>query len=345
MSESFLNKSRSLESFIIKKSKNSDSTKRNYQCAFRHFENRFLREAYQERSIHEILDELRVHSKPQEALEDLIQEFIDWSESQDIPQKSIQNRISIILGYLKYQRIPFDKDEFYQNIEVKKSIREKLKPITLEQFRTILDHTATFEKRVFYMLISSSGLRAREALGLRIKDVDTTYKRYLIHVSKEFAKGHKSRDTFCSKEVMPLLDQLMKGKQKEDFIFPHNEKRMDFAVVNEDIIFSRCKKRSNIESEEHEITIHGLRAFFISAFEKNSSSFGHDFAGHSKYMDTYHRFTIEEKINEYIKTEPYLSIYDKHEPLEELDEIKQKLSILDKLSKNPKFQKLLEELD
>ena len=65
----------------------------------------------------------------------------------EIYQKSIQNRISIILGYLKYQRIPFDKDEFYQNIEVKKSIREKLKPITLEQFRTILDHTATFQKQ------------------------------------------------------------------------------------------------------------------------------------------------------------------------------------------------------
>ncbi|MDA1347203.1 MAG: tyrosine-type recombinase/integrase [Crenarchaeota archaeon] len=274
-----------------------------------------------------------------------MQHFVDWSESQDIPQKSIQNRISVILGYMKYQRLPFDKDEFYQNIEVKKSIREKLKPITLDHIRGILDHTARFEKRVFYILILSSGLRASEALGLRIKDVDTNYKRYLIHVSKEFAKFHKARDTFCSKEVMPLLDQLMKGKQKEDFIFPHNEKRMDYAVVNEDIIFSRCKKRSGIESEDHELTIHGLRAFFISAFEKNSSSFGHEFAGHSKYMDTYHRFTIEEKIEEYIKTEPYLSIYDKHEPLEELDEIKQKLSVLDKLSKNPKFQKLLEELD
>ena len=344
MSESFLESSRTLESFVSKKSKNSEYTRKNYECAFRHFEEKFLKNESNDRRLSQILDELRIVPKPQEALEDLMQRFIDWSESQNIPQKSIQNRMSVIIGYMKYQRIPFDKDEFFQNIEVKKSLSEKLKPITLDIIKAILENTSSFEKRVFYILIVSSGLRGSEALGLRIRDIDINYKRYLIHVSKEFAKGHKARDTICSKEVMPLLDKIMKGKQKEDFIFKHGSNIRN-SVVNEDIIFNRCKKRAGIESEKHEITIHGLRAFFISAFEKNSSSFGHEFAGHSKYMDTYHRFTIEEKIEEYIKTEPNLSIYDKHEPLEELDEIKQKLILFDKLTKNPKFQKLLEELD
>jgi len=343
MSE-FLNKKRTLDSYIEKKCKNSSFTRRNYQSAIRHFENQFLKEEYQDRKIDEIVQELNQVDNPQIALEDFIQDFVDFEEKKEIPDSSIRNRISIILGYFKYQRINFDKTDLLQNLSIKKTIKERKNPITKDQIKLILDN-AGFKRRVYYWLMSSSGLRASEALGIRVKDIDRNYKRYAIHVNPEYSKTRTARITFCSREVMPLIDRIIEGKEKDDFIFPHNQKDRLYAVTTEGACFVYCKKKAGIKSKNHEITIHGLRAFFISAFEKCSSSFGHEFAGHSQYMDTYHRYTIEEKLEKYMECEKSLLIYSNEEPSQELDEIKQKLALFDKLTKNPKFQKLLEELD
>ena len=48
----------------------------------------------------------------------------------------------------------------------------------------------------------SGGLRIREVLGIRKRDIETDFERYLIHVNPNYAKGKKI-------------------SQKKSIIYPH----------------------------------------------------------------------------------------------------------------------------
>jgi len=346
MSESFLDKVRTVESYLEKKGKNSESTKRNIQYSIRHFE-KFLFVQYAERGLNEIVEELKIHSNPQEALENLFQNYIDYSENMSNPELSIKNRVSNVVNLLKYLKIPFAKDDLYESISIKKSTLDDIKPLTKEMIQGLFAHTTTLKQRALYYLLVSSGIRLREALGLRVKDVDKSHSRFVIHVGKEFSKFHKERYSICSFEAMPLLEKQMQGKNQDDFIFEHN-KNMQNAVVNQDIVFQRLRKRAGLDTKrnnlKYDYSLHGLRAFFITQFEKTFSGCGHALSGHTKYMQTYERFTINEKIDMYIKTEKYLLINTENES-NEMQEIKKKLEVFDKLSNNPKFKKFLDALE
>ena len=137
---------------------------------------------------------------------------------------------------------------------------------------------------------------------------------------------------------MEYLDKIMKRKLPDDFIFEHNQNDIKTATINEGNLFSRVRKRAGLdeyytESKHHKVTTHSFRAFFISQFEKTSSGFGHSLSGHSKYMKQYERFTLEEKIEVYLKTEHLLLVWSKSEQEVDNSKVERELAEMKKLLK------------
>jgi integrase len=61
---------------------------------------------------------------------------------------------------------------------------------------------------------ASGGMRAREALAIRLKDVDFSVSPTKIHIRKEFAKTRVARDIYISDEATHYLKQWLDWKYR-----------------------------------------------------------------------------------------------------------------------------------
>ena len=277
---------------------------------------KFVQEHYQ-KSLSEILEDLKVVKDIQTTAEDLIQDYINWAEDTGLASNSVRNYQGTFARFLKWRRLGFDLEELKKNVVMRKEIETEAYPMTIKEMRSILD-VSKLEDKTKYLSMLAGGGRIREVLGSRKRDIETDFERYVIHVNPNYAKGKKARSTIISFEAMEYLDKIMRQKGQDDFIFSHNKSDIRLSTINEANLFSKIRKRAGLDEQyeqksRHKITTHSFRSFFISQFEKTSSGFGHSLSGHGRYMKQYERFTIDEKIEMYLKTESHLLVWSKSE--------------------------------
>ena len=328
---SILDVKRSKEDFLKHKSKSSQNTYINYKFILKSLE-KFCITKY-DSSLENIIEELAITPKPQEHVENMLQNYIDELELDGLSSRTVSCYCSTAKNYLKYRRVKFDKDELETSLDFKKDRQSEKYPLTKEDIKTLLDH-ASFQGRAKILLQSGSGFRISELLTLRKCDINTGLERYTATIKAEFAKNGIERTTIISSEAMSYLDKILENKNDNDLIFYHNAKTIRNAVLSEIDTFNLVRKKAGLDmryeaKKLHKITTHSFRAFFISQFEKTYSGFGHVLSGHGKYMKQYERFTIGEKIEKYIETEKYLLI-NSHSDQEqknkrELSELKAKV--------------------
>ena len=330
---SFISQARTMDRFVDLRGKSSEAYRTSLKCQFVSIE-KFCLERY-EKHLSEILEDLKVVKDIQTTTEDLIQDYINWHEERGNGAKSTRSYSSTFANFLKWRRLGFDLFELKKNVVMKKDIENEAYPLTLKEIKSLLDFCKEKEKTK-YLIMLSGGLRIREVLGIRKRDIETDLERYVIHVNPKYAKGKKARSTIISFEAMEYLDKIMQRKLPDDFIFPHNQNDIKTATINEANLFSRVRKRAGLdeyyeESKVHKVTTHSFRAFFISQFEKTSSGFGHSLSGHSKYMKQYERFTLEEKVEVYLKTEHLLLVWSKSEQEVDNSKVERELAEMKKL--------------
>ena len=324
---------RTKDTFLRKISKSSARTLNTYTGLMKNLEDYCLTLGTTLESLVQDLTE----TKDDTVLEDFLQNYIDYLEENGRVETGVKGQISFVKRFFSYSRIPFTPEHLM--LSFKTSVQEEKYPLSKDDIHLILDNSSHIQKTKYLLMLSGS-FRIAEVLGIRKKDIDTTKERYIIKTNPKYSKGNKQRSCIISLEAMRFLDQTMKDKDGDDFIFRHNEKCIRYAVVNEGEIFDRIRHKTGLvgkyESGKSHVSTHSLRAFFISQFEKTSSGYGHALSGHSRYMKTYDRFTMAEKIEKYLETEPYLTIFENtnlsvSKDRKELLEVKEKLSRLEEL--------------
>ena len=329
---------RTKQDFLNKKSKSSDYTRHNYTIIFNQIE-KFCISRYNS-SLEELVEELSLVPEPQEQIENLLQSYIDQLEAENKPKSTVQIYSGLLKNYLKFRRVKFDKAELESNLSFKSEIKDEFYPISKKEIQSMIDN-ASFINKAKILCMTSGGFRISELLGVRKSDINTSHERYTVQIRAEFGKGHKARTTIISKEAMELVDQIIKDKSDNDFLFPYESRNRQNAVITSIVQFERIGKKAGLDmryegSNRRKITSHSFRAFFISQFEKTSSGFGHSLAGHGRYMKQYERFTLDEKLEKYIETEPHLLIYSNTE-----DEQKTKKKLLELQAKVSRLEEVL----
>jgi len=308
---SYLTKQRTLETFL-NLSKN-ESTRRNQKSVLRHFEKFCLKQF--DRSMETVIEDLILVSKTDsQKIEDLFQEYISNGFNESNSARTIRTHYSVITTYLKYRKVTIDKDDLRIVLSFPRVSYEELVPMNREIIRKFIDF-ASHKEKAKLLIQASSGLRNQEVCGLRKRDIQTDTIRWTIHVSSKLGKGSKARITFLSNETRRFLEPLIKELDQDDLIFISNNTTLHSAKQYELKKFERLRERIGLtekyeSSNKSKYTTHSFRAFFVTNAEKIHDGFGHALAGHSRYMQQYERYTLEEKLNFYLDIEPSLSIYD-----------------------------------
>jgi len=303
----------------------------------------------------------------------LLQDFVDWlaidhpdlrtKTNQPIVSKvpqAIRNYVSRARKFMKLcGGIKIDAEDFADYVVIPADENdEEPEPILKEELKLILENITNPRRKGSIMYMKDTASRILETMRVKKKYIDFTTDPITINIPKSIVKGKtKKRTVFLTRETAPLIKQLVKKLEPEDFVFT-NSKVEDTARSNEERAWNRLMKKLGFTERKTnghlKKNIHSIRAFNMTALKEATKDpdYAHGYGGHKKYLEQYIRLPLERQIELFRQAEPYLSLYEsapiETDQSEELKEIKEKLEkykvlddILDNLEQ-PKLEKLLQ---
>ena len=202
--------------------------------------------------------------------------------------------------------------------------------LTRECLRNILAHVDA-KGNALFLFLESSGIRIGEALKLQFGDIDLTQEPTRVRVRGENTKEGNAYCSFISSEAKEALLQWLNVRDSyfqtasqrgrgliklgagqglkqvgDKRIFPFS-----FAIANS--MWTHAAKNAKLDAKDastgrQQFHIHLLRKFFSTQMKTAGipDAAVQAMIGHSGYLAEYDRFSKEQKIEFYMKGEPYL---------------------------------------
>ena len=300
--------------------------------------NNFAIEEYNHSSCEIIIQDMLDNPEMTTGVFQVLHEFAVYAQKK-ISHDTLIIYLCWLRKYLHARGIKIDVDDmnnyFKLNNTMKAPLKELKKPLTLSEMQRILGRSDIKHQRIYTDLISS-GIRIGEAMSLKKSDLSFEYERVMITIRAENAKNKEERITFISEEARRLCQPLFDSLGPNDLIFGSKNCSKFNNVTNENQVFDRLRKRLGLteryKTGTHKITLHSMRAFFISKMIKVNENFGHALSGHSSYMKQYERLEIHELVEAYIKSEPELTIIDLTRKDDEISKLRNSNTMYNDLS-------------
>lgn len=268
--------------FLDSYAMNSSSTKKIYGIGLSHFET-FLHEKYQGKHtlttiIQALIDkEIDVYA----LLNQFIQHLFKLNGERKLSQSSINNYLASIRSYFQNYDIEISTWRFKHKVRIPKTPQGEEQPIDASDIRKILKATNNRRLKAYLLVLASSGLRATEAITLRLKDFDFESIPTRIHVRPEFAKTRVERFVYISNEATEAVKQWidfkyrkrdyeseLRVKSPDDIVFTIKKQliRPQGVYVKIFVEFNRILRTVGLEERKdgmkrRKITLHSFRRF------------------------------------------------------------------------------------
>jgi integrase len=296
----------------------------------------------------------------------LLNDYAVYLRNSNISSLTLKQRIVTVKNFLEYHDVDISPRKFKIKVKLPRVVRKKKEAISKEDVVDILNICDNIRLRTYVMLLAATGMRAVEALSIRIKDLDFGSKPAKVFVRGEYTKTKVDRTVFLTQEItQPLKAWLdykhrtrrvchqdkQKGKTVAEYRTP-DKKDIDlvFAVYQnkgtpdpnslyDDLRGSFAKTldrmgKHNMEDSNlrrRQITFHSFRRFVKTTIsDLGYSDYSEWFIGHSG--STYWTKKESEKAEMFRKVEPYLTFLNIPELERQGADIQTKVEELEELN-------------
>jgi integrase len=224
-------------------------------------------------TLETILDQL---TKGKMDLYKLLDNFIS-DQRKKVSIRTTRLNLAVLRSYLGYHDIDIVKAKFDKRVKVPKLLKTKEAPVDAADIRKILLVCTNRRLKTYSLVLSSGGMRAVEALAIRIEDIDFRENPTKIHIREEYAKTRVARDIYISDEAAEYLNRWINWKYRNgrrknlsDLVFgvgySDNPRSLYIDMSHEfgqllDLAGFSERKNNSIR---HKITLHSLRRFVKS---------------------------------------------------------------------------------
>lgn len=284
------------EEFILIKGKNkSPSTILNYRKALKKFD-LFLKD----KNINEkeLIEELKNSGVDQ--LCKTWQEIIDFINKQ-VSARATKEYFETIESYLGFHDIVISERQRKDRVYFPRSSKARFEGLDEKMIKRILEAEIDPIMKAYYSLLYGGGLRETEGLRITPSMIMFNEKPMRLILPKEITKFNIPRETFISEipgnRIKNLVyekriknDQTIFAKYDDQTLIEFEKK---FAKLRNSVGFDTPNRKIH---QQNDITLHSFRAFFTTIFMDNGLDwFGLAITGHTKYMDTYFRKSLEQR--------------------------------------------------
>jgi integrase len=280
---------------------------------------------------------------------------------------TLKQRVVTAKNFLEYHDVDISPRRFKMKVKLPKAIIKKKEALSKEDIVNIVNTCSDIKLRTYVMLLAATGMRAVEALSIRIKDLDFQSNPPKLFVRGEFTKTKSDRTIFLTSELRDQLSSWLDYKYRSRRVCYSNGSQ---KVITEyrtpekngtDLVFSvyqSAKKpkpnnlyvdictsfgkmldrmgkgtREDENEKRRRITLHSFRRFVKTTIsDLGYQDFSEYFIGHSG--STYWTKKESEKAEIFQKIEPYLTFLNVHQLERQGADIRSRVDELEELNES-----------
>ncbi|MGH9984372.1 MAG: tyrosine-type recombinase/integrase [Nitrososphaeraceae archaeon] len=264
---------------------------------------------------------------------------------------TIKQRIVTVKNFFEYCDIEVSLRKFKLKVKLPKSVQKDKKGLSKSDIADILNVCSNIRLKTYVMLLAATGMRASEAISVRICDLDLDSTPPKLYLRGEYTKTRSDRTVLLTQEVAKQLRNWLEYKFRRrrvsfydnksdksiseyrlppkidnDFVFSMNASSQGYLSVSIRSVYvelasvfgntldrmGRGQREESAGAQHRKITLHSFRRYVYSTIaDLGFSDYANFFIGHSG--STYYRKSEKEKIEIFKKIEPYLTFLDYEE--------------------------------
>jgi integrase len=266
----------------------------------------------QELDVYKLLDAFSAHVSRKTVM------LPDGTET-PIKPHTVHNLVYAAVSMFRFHDVQVLKETFKQKVTLPKVAEIEDKPVRAEQLR-LLHNCAGTVIRALLLVLTSGGMRIGEAAQLRVRDIDFEAAKpaALVHLRAATTKTDTARDVFISDEAVQAVQALMllRDKQPDDLLFfpskvgspkrlrKYYNKLLRSVGRRHPELMQRVEGHSYYNLHLHNA---GRKWFFSKVVGVVGETAAHALMGHSFYLKTYYRKSLEERTGDYLRAMPTVS--------------------------------------
>jgi integrase len=284
--------------------------------------------------------------------------------SNNISNVILKQRVITAKNFLEYNDVDISPRKFKMKVKLPKPVRKKKEALAKADITDILNTCSDIKLRTYVMLLSATGMRAVEALSIRIKDLDLQSNPSRLFVRGEFTKTRSDRTIFLTSELKYCLLSWLNYKYRSRRVCHSNTDGKTFTecrtpeMRDTDLVFSVYQSanpdnlyvgfstsfaqtldrmgrgmREDGNNKRRRITLHSFRRFVKTTIsDLGYQDFSEYFIGHSG--STYWTKKESEKAEIFQKIEPYLTFLNVHQLERQGADIQSRVDELEELNES-----------
>jgi integrase len=271
----------------------------------------------------------------------LLNGYAAYLSNHNVSTLTLKQRVVTIKNFFEYSDIDISPRRFKLKVKLPKVVRKKKEALSKEDIIEILNVCDNIRLRTYVMLLAATGMRAVEALSIRIMDLDFDSTPRRLFVRGEYTKTKVDRIIFLTEEISQKLKSWLEYKYRTRRVC-HQERLTGKTITelrtpdrkNTDLVFAvyQDKKMANPKfiygdlrdsfartldrlgkgnweddnQRRRKITLHSFRRYTKSTIsDLGYAEFSEWFIGHSS--SAYWTKKDSEKAEIFRKVEPYLT--------------------------------------
>ena len=287
-------------------------------------------------------------------------------ESRTVSILTLKQRVITVKNFLEYYDVDISPRKFKLKVKLPRTVRKNKEALSKQDITDILNACSNIKLNTYVMLLAATGMRAIEALAVRVKDFELTTHPARLFVRGEYTKTKTDRTIYLTEETTQQLNSWLCYKHRTRRICHKHEqtgrtiteyrtptkKESDlvFAVYRgkevsdpKNIYFELLKSfkktldrtgkgsREDGNERRRQITFHSFRRFVKTTIaDLGYGDYSEWFIGHSG--STYWRKKESEKAELFKKIEPYLTFLNIHQLERQGADIQSKVEELEELN-------------
>src|SRR6476659_8405602 len=186
------------------------STADEYLSRLRTF-NEFLCKEYNNITINTVLEKIKDGTIDTYSI---LSRYGADQKNNNISSTTIKQRVVTIKNFFEYHDIEVSPRKFKLKVRLPKSVRKNKEALSKEDIADILNNCSDIKLKTYVILLAATGMRATEALHIRIKDIDLNSGPAKLFVRGEYTKTRTDRIVFLTEEVTHQLNSWLGYKYR-----------------------------------------------------------------------------------------------------------------------------------
>jgi integrase len=193
-------------------------TAREYHFRLTNFRD-FVIKRYKSKAMNKprtILDDIiaNIKQRSKDAYE-ILGDYVNYLQTNgNISTLTIKQRVVTVKNFLEYFDVDISPRKFKIKVKLPKTVRKNKEALSKEDIIDILNACSDIRVKTYVMLLAATGMRATEALSVRIKDFDFKSNPAKLFVRGEYTETRTDRTIFLTEEIKHQLNTWLNYKYR-----------------------------------------------------------------------------------------------------------------------------------